>query len=606
VTVFYWVPVVLLAGILLNALRLRRRLSGLHRLPTELGPVHIAHRFITAAGVDLDDATRRAASAFAAGEGIEVLDLVPGDLPSGRAFDFARMASPAGYRANRLAVGRTASHAVLVDTAVLERAGIRRLDGLDPVEFAELAVRLKRYACTSTDFAVAPYLRALADEPDRRLAVLRAVYGPAAWFVLTLPLLTYVLLVAGVLSNPTWGAAAALAFCAQPYLAFAGGPLSPRDLHQTALLRLAVDPLRWLGTLTGRWRPAPKPDPSAAFAARYAAEAAAGTDRLFEARRSTCPWCSSPALSVRLRTRDLVQSKPGRFQLDQCGDCGHIFQNPRLSVVGLDYYYRDFYDGLGEEQAEFMFGASSKSYSARAEMLRPFTTPKAWLDVGAGHGHFCNVAQDTWPDTIFDGLDMSESITEAERRRWINQAHRGMFPELANQLAGRYDVVSMHHYLEHTREPLAELDAARNVLLPGGHLLIEVPNPESRFGRLLGRLWVPWFQPQHQHFVPLANLSQALAERGFTPVAVDRGSAHIPIDFTAALALAINSFAPNPRQPWLGATPSRWRRAVSTGAMTLAIPLFVLTYALDQLLGLALRRTEGGNAYRILAVRNDD
>ena len=43
-----------------------------------------------------------------------------------------------------------------------------------------------------------------------------------------------------------------------------------------------------------------------------------------------------------------------------------------------------------------------------------------------------------------------------------------MFPELAPTMAGAYDVVSMHHYLEHTREPNDELKAARRVLRPGG------------------------------------------------------------------------------------------------------------------------------------------
>ena len=59
-------------------------------------------------------------------------------------------------------------------------------------------------------------------------------------------------------------------------------------------------------------------------------------------------------------------------------------------------------------------------------------------------------------------------------------------------MAGAYDVVSMHHYLEHTREPLDELDAAATALVPGGHLLIELPDPESRFPLVVGRWWIPW------------------------------------------------------------------------------------------------------------------
>lgn len=594
-------PVLVLVGVVLNGVRLRGRARRLPVLSPSAEPVGLHHRFVTGAGVDLDADTRRAASAYASAHGLEVLDLVPADLPTGRALDLVRMLAPATYRTDRLAPGRGAFHATLVDVGVAERAGVHWFEELDPVQLAELTIRLKRYACASTDAAVAPGLRSLPDAPEQRLALLRAVYSAGARLVLALPVLVYALLIAAVVASPPWGAAAVLAYCAQPCLVLAGGPVRPRDLHLAALLRLVLEPVRWVGTVTGRWRPAPKPDPYPELVAAYAAELSAGTDRFFEPRRDTCPWCGSTALSVRLRTGDLIQGKPGRFTLERCGDCRHVFQNPRLSVAGLDFYYRDFYDGLGEEQTEFLFGTSGRAYRGRAEMLKPFTTPRSWLDVGGGHGHFCNLARDTWPDTAFDALDMSESIAEAERRRWVGRGHRGMFPDLAGELAGRYDVVSMHHYLEHTREPLAELDAARKVLYAGGYLLIEVPNPSSRLGRVFGRFWVPYFQPQHQHLIPLENLVLALRERGFDVVAVDRGSAHQPADLTGALALAVNALAPNPRQPWLRAAPSVLRAVRHHTLLTAALPFFLVTLVLDQLLGLAVRRGNGGNAYRVLA-----
>ena len=46
-----------------------------------------------------------------------------------------------------------------------------------------------------------------------------------------------------------------------------------------------------------------------------------------------------------------------------------------------------------------------------------------------------------------------------------------------------------------------------------------MPDPECAAGRLLGRWWVGWFQPQHQHLVPIDNLCEALEAEGFTVVA---------------------------------------------------------------------------------------
>lgn len=339
-----------------------------------------------------------------------------------------------------------------------------------------------------------------------------------------------------------------------------------------------------------------------------AAVPAQGVAAFLEPRRDTCPWCSSPALQVRLHSRDLIQRKPGRFTIEACLSCGHAFQNPRLTLAGLDYYYRDFYDGLGTKlMDELSTGAEQstrgqQSHSGRINMLKPFTNPKAWLDVGAANGQFCQLAREVWPDTVFDGLDQSVSVEEAQQRGWIDHGYRGEFTALASELAGRYDVISMHHYLEHTREPFDELDTATKVLPGGSYLLIELPDPESLFGHVLGGWWLPWLQPQHQHMIPVRNLVQALNDRGFSVVAIDRGPAHqVGADLCAALALALIALAPDPRLPWLATQPTRGRRLRHTAVWAVGRPLLVGAYVLDMLLGQLVRRTHGGNAYRVLA-----
>lgn len=234
---------------------------------------------------------------------------------------------------------------------------------------------------------------------------------------------------------------------------------------------------------------------------------------------------------------------------------------------------------------------------------QPFGTPATWLDVGTGHGHFCDSARDVWPDTRFDGLDMAAAVREAQARGWVATAHHGQFPDLAAVLVDRYDTVSMYHYLEHTRDPLAELDAAAAVLPPGGHLLIELPDPESRLARLLGPYWLPWFQPQHQHLIPVANLRHALADRGFTVLAEEHGAAHQPCDFFGAVLLTANRLAPDPYAPWGPGSATLARRAFRTAVRTASLPCFAAAAALDAGRAAVARATEGGNAYRLLARR---
>jgi len=329
---------------------------------------------------------------------------------------------------------------------------------------------------------------------------------------------------------------------------------------------------------------------------------AAGSAGFLEPRRDTCPWCSSPALRVRLRSRDLIQRKPGTFTVEQCLSCGHAFQNPRLTLAGLDYYYRDFYDGLGAEVAENVFALGAEDNRKRARAVREHVQPENWLDVGTGHGHFPYYAAEILPDTVFDGLDLSAGGEEAVRHGRIRTGHRGLFPELAPSIAGAYDVVSMHHYLEHTREPRAELDALALVVRPGGYAEIEMPDVSARMGRALGSWWVPWFQPQHQHFPPVSNLLGALTERGFRTVSVQRYAAHSPVDLTWATIFAITKLAPDPRSPWRPEQRAAWRRRRHELAWSRVFPRAVkVSHGLDVAIGTVLARLDAGNAYRVIA-----
>lgn len=309
----------------------------------------------------------------------------------------------------------------------------------------------------------------------------------------------------------------------------------------------------------------------------------------------------------RLDTTDLLQHKAGYFHLDECSDCGHIFQNPALSIEGLAYYYDDFYDGGGAEGTERAFeGLAAATNEGRIRAVARVAEPRAWLDVGAGHGHFCLMARQRWPEARFDGLDASASVEEARRRGWVDNAYRGQFPQLADRLPRIYDVVSMHHYLEHTRDPRAELAAAAEVLPPGGHLVIEVPDATSPWSRRLGRYWVCWFQPQHQHFVPCENLVVALHDAGFETVSIERGPASTGYDLTFAPLLAARSVGPDASQPWVGGpSPARRiQRARRWAARALAVPTAALLQLVDRGRDRYLRRpgtTAPSNAYRIVA-----
>ncbi|GAA5702349.1 methyltransferase [Streptomyces avermitilis] len=386
----------------------------------------------------------------------------------------------------------------------------------------------------------------------------------------------------------------------------------------------------------------PTPQAIAARRAAYLGELAQGTDRFHEPRRENCPWCGSKRLRTRLRTPDLRQHKPGSFVVDECRDCAHTFQNPRLTTEGLAFYHRDFPEDPegrdfpedpegreGPEGHERPGGFAERIVAARGSLpralgfaragrhLRRHRTaahamlsipePESWLDVGTGHGHFPESAREIHPYTAFDGLDPTPRVERARAAGRVEEAHRGHLtdPEIIQRLRARYDVVSMFHHLEHTPDPREELRAALAVLRPGGHLLIEGPDPACAFGRLLGKWWMPYGQPRRLHLMPLSNLLAELEARGCVIVRTDRREPHTPYDITGAVSLALARLLPAADAPWRATPPSELRRRLRTALLRVTTPLVVSAAALDHALAPLLSRTRFSNTYRIIARREE-
>jgi SAM-dependent methyltransferase len=386
----------------------------------------------------------------------------------------------------------------------------------------------------------------------------------------------------------------------QALVAIGGTAITSRDLLLAFAGRSLLELLRWGELIALPQKDAKRADPSLALRPVYRELLKDGIERFFEPRRETCPLCDGKELFRFIELPDFFQRKPGRFRLDRCRGCGHLFQNPRLSIAGLDFYYKDFYEGLGGDGLDTIFGFSGDPYVARAKQLVGVAEPTRWLDVGGGHGHFCNTARDIFPRCAFDGLDMGEAMAEGARRGWVDEAFLGLFPELAGKLANRYDVVSMSHYLEHTRDQRAEIAAASTALKEGGHFLLEVPDPECPIGRALGGFWLPWFQPQHQHLTSAANMRKLLEAAGFEVVKEVRGPAHIPVDLAFATVILMKRIAPDPAQPWRPPDPAAvrlWGGLV----WTVGLPILGLAYLTDRLTGPIWKSSKRGNAYRMLA-----
>jgi SAM-dependent methyltransferase len=599
-----------------EALVLRRRLAAIPALKAPsttavAADARVAPAVVSARGQVVDARTLAATgAALDPAEGIEAIDLVPGLLPADRALRLLRRIDPDKLEADALYTPGGAHEAVVLHPALAARLDIRGDRNLVPGAMVRRTIDVQRYAPRKVRLRIAPGMAASRQSADDRWAELDELtafgrtLGSLPPFLIGAETAHLLAMTLGLLVAPLPAAAALATWSLQPTVVLGGqwsAALEPHDAEaKAAPLRLPRAWAKNIRTLAAGARKA-----QARIAERAAPPPTPPTEELFDARREDCPWCGARDLTTRLDTYDRLQHKPGRFHLDECTACGHIFQNPRLSIAGLDHYYSEFYEGFGEEAWSHLFAAMAPAYTKRMDTLARFAEPRAWLDVGTGHAHFCLAARQRWPEATFDGLDIGEPVEEARRRGWIDTAYQGLLPDLADGLPRSYDVVTMHHYLEHTRDPRLELAAAAKVLEPGGHLMIEVPDPASPWSKRLGPLWRCWFQPQHQHFVRCENLVAALEGMSFEVVSVERGPATEGLDLSSAVSMAMDGLAPYPHTPW-GPTPTAASQARRFGVLTAAVPALAVAGLADLVKDAWVRRpgtTEPGNAYRVVARR---
>ncbi len=569
------------AGIVVNGLRLRRRLRALPVLGTGEGEVAPAPVVVVHVGGGAPDAAAtRAAAAYLRDHDLDAVDLVPQDLPPEELIDLLRLSDRRVLRTNPIAQAHGAGQAVVLTPDLAARAGIAG-GAADPVEVRRAFAQARRFAPRRVDQALAPALRAVPLADNEALAVWREQYGRQLPIIGATRVVPAALAAALARATPLGALAIAAAAAAQPALVGGRPPAQP----VRALGRITDGPLRLARSTRQPWRPARPAHTDPAFITRaraaYVDDLALGVERFLGARRDDCPVCGSPDLRPHFRTPDMIQTKPGTFRVDRCGACRTSFQNPQLTPEGLDFYYRDFYDGAGTADTEMMFASNTRPYELRSRAVRPYAAPRRWLDVGGGHGHFCLVAAGDHPDTRFELLDQSDAVEEAVARGWVAAGHHGLFPKLAPELEEQFDVVSMFHYLEHTTDPLAEIDAAYRVLEPGGTYMIEVPAPDCRPARWLGWAWGPWMQPQHLHLLPMSALVRALDNRGFEILETERRLPAQLFDCTWAAFQVLVRLVPGPDAPWTPARSTAHHLARAAG-MVAGLPLILAGLAVDR------------------------
>ena len=227
-----------------------------------------------------------------------------------------------------------------------------------------------------------------------------------------------------------------------------------------------------------------------------------------------CPLCGSQDL------RPAFSEPP--YTVERCGACGLGFVSPRLDEAGLtgiyadDSYWRSdspktrgYHDYRADEPLYVRTFHKRLGYALR-------DGPRAGraLDVGCAAG-FCMAAlRERGFETY--GVEVSEAIGAHARDQlgFGDAVHLGTL-ETVPHPDHTFDLITMWDVVEHVPDPRALLRKARALLAPGGRLVLETQDIDSRFARLLGPRWHHYKHAEHiYHFTP-ATVRDLLAATGF-------------------------------------------------------------------------------------------
>jgi SAM-dependent methyltransferase len=227
-----------------------------------------------------------------------------------------------------------------------------------------------------------------------------------------------------------------------------------------------------------------------------------------------CPLCGSWNHQPLFLACDRLVGQPGAFPVVRCARCTLVFLNPRPAADALARFYPATYyplDGRPTPEAR----AIAAGLLARVTSWLDTTCAPAprLLDVGCGTGLFLHLAQERGLDV--EGIELSPSAVAYARENYGLQVQEGTLAS-ATLPESSFHVVTMWHVLEHLPDPVAALRAIERALVPGGLLLVGVPNVASVEARLFGRRWFSLDAPRHLvHFAP-ETLGQALEGAGYT------------------------------------------------------------------------------------------
>ncbi|HOI42605.1 MAG TPA: class I SAM-dependent methyltransferase [Elusimicrobiales bacterium] len=209
----------------------------------------------------------------------------------------------------------------------------------------------------------------------------------------------------------------------------------------------------------------------------------------------------------------------GTGALHACGACSVRFISPQptdaeLRAVYGEGYYKSW--GLsGTAENERVKAMKTATFELRLDLISRYKSSGDILDVGCATGYFLEAAEKRGFQPY--GVEISYHSSAAAKEKFgADRVHAGVLED-APFRDGQFDVIAMSDLLEHVRDPLRTLAAARRLLKDDGAVMIMTPDTDSLTARMMGARWTH-YKPEHLFYFNRRSLSLLAKKSGFEAV----------------------------------------------------------------------------------------
>lgn len=196
---------------------------------------------------------------------------------------------------------------------------------------------------------------------------------------------------------------------------------------------------------------------------------------------------------------------PGSLPLVRCTGCGLVFRRGEDIDRTLDANAATF-ERMPRGWWESLYDGWNAC--ARGAVLPRVSAPGKALEIGPGRGAFTALLLKEGYQV--EGVDISEDICADMKRRFGVRMVHGTLDRFRG--AGSFDLIAVHHVVEHIPEILSFLGKCRTLLAPGGHLIVSCPNLGSWSAAF--RSW-SGYESYHCLFFTPESLAALLERSGY-------------------------------------------------------------------------------------------